>query len=73
MVTTSETSKILTQPKIQDLPQPSFKRLLKHFCFLPATKRYFDRQDQHAITQAVTRAEQGHIGEMLALVRCMHK
>jgi uncharacterized membrane protein len=68
MVTISETTKILTQPKIQDLPQPSFKRWLKHFCFLPATKRYFDRQDQHAITQAVTRAEQGHIGEIQVVI-----
>ncbi len=62
MVTTSETTEILTRPKIQDLQQPSFKRWLKHFLYMPAAKRYFNKQDQHAIAQAVTRSRAGPCG-----------
>ncbi|ALD02614.1 hypothetical protein AMQ28_09785 [Acinetobacter sp. TTH0-4] len=68
MVTTTDTTEILTQPKIEQLNQPSFKRWFKHFLYMPATKRYFSKSDQHAIEQAVSEAEHGHIGEIQVVI-----
>ncbi|MEG1709266.1 MAG: hypothetical protein RR285_11210, partial [Acinetobacter sp.] len=68
MVTTTDTTEILTQPKIEQLNQPSFKRWFKHFLYMPATKRYFSKSDQHAIAQAVSEAEHGHIGEIQVVI-----
>ena len=53
MVTTTDTTEIITQPKMDIAARPSVKRWLKHFFFLPATKRFFNAQDQHAIAEAV--------------------
>ncbi|MGE8557191.1 MAG: TPM domain-containing protein [Acinetobacter sp.] len=68
MVTTTETTEIVTQPKTEEVNQPSFKRWLKHFLYMPATKRYFSKQDQDAIAQAVTQAECGHVGEIQVVI-----
>lgn len=68
MVTTTDTTEIVTQPKIEEIAQPSFKRWLKHFFFMPATKRYFSKQDQYEIAQAVQHAEQGHVGEIQVVI-----
>ena len=68
MVTTTETTEIITQPKIQQQVQPSFKRWLKHFFYMPASKRYFTKQDQFAIAEAVRRAEEGHVGEIQVVI-----
>ena len=68
MVTTTETTAIVTQPKIEEQPQPSFKRWLKHFLYMPATKRYFNQPDQQAIAQAVQQAEHGHVGEIQVVI-----
>lgn len=68
MVTKTETTEIITQPKMEEINQPSFKRWLKHFFYMPAAKRYFNRIDQHAIAQAVTQAEHGHIGEIQVVI-----
>ncbi|QIO07038.1 TPM domain-containing protein [Acinetobacter shaoyimingii] len=68
MVTTTETTEIITQPKLQQDVQPSFKRWLKHFFYMPASKRYFNKQDQFAIAQAVTEAEHGHVGEIQVVI-----
>ncbi len=68
MVTTTDTTEIVTQPKTAEQNQPSFKRWLKHFFFMPATKRYFSKQDQYEIAQAVQDAEQGHIGEIQVVI-----
>lgn len=68
MVTKTDTTEIITEPKNQEIIQPSFKRWLKHFFYMPATKRYFSKQDQHAIAQAVTQAEHGHIGEIQVVI-----
>jgi uncharacterized membrane protein len=68
MVTKTETTEIITQPKMEEINQPSFKRWLKHFLYMPAAKRYFNRIDQHAIAQAVTQAEHGHIGEIQVVI-----
>lgn len=68
MVTTTDTTEIVTQPKIEEIVQPSFKRWFKHFFFMPATKRYFSKQDQYEIAQAVQHAEQGHVGEIQVVI-----
>ncbi|WP_180174515.1 TPM domain-containing protein [Acinetobacter sp. YH01022] len=68
MVTTTDTTEIVTQAKTEEVNQPSFKRWLKHFLYMPATKRYFSKQDQDAIAQAVTEAECGHVGEIQVVI-----
>ena len=68
MVTKTETTDIITKPKVQDEVHPSFKRWLKHFFYMPASKRYFNKQDQNAIANAVTEAEHGHIGEIQVVI-----
>ena len=68
MVTTTDTTEIVTQPKIEEIAQPSFKRWFKHFFFMPATKRYFSKQAQYEIAQAVQHAEQGHVGEIQVVI-----
>lgn len=68
MVTTTDTTEIITQPKMDIAARPSVKRWLKHFFYLPATKRFFNAQDQYAIAQAVTEAEHGHIGEIQVVI-----
>ena len=35
---------------------------------MPASKRYFTREDQNAIAQAVQQAEQGHVGEIQVVI-----
>ncbi|WP_284879452.1 TPM domain-containing protein [Acinetobacter variabilis] len=68
MVTTTDTTDIVTQPKLEEHAQPSFKRWLKHFFYMPATKRFFSKQDQHAIALAVEEAEHGHVGEIQVVI-----
>ena len=68
MVTTTDTTEIVTRPKLEEHAQPSFKRWLKHFFYMPATKRFFSKQDQHAIAEAVTAAEHGHVGEIQVVI-----
>ena len=68
MVTTTETTDIVTKPKLDEVMQPSFKRWLKHLLHMPASKRFFNQQDQHAIAQSVAAAEQGHVGEIQVVI-----
>ena len=68
MVTTTETTEIVTKPKLDEVVQPSIKRWLKHLLHMPASKRFFNQQDQHAIAQAVAAAEHGHIGEIQVVI-----
>ena len=68
MVTTTDTTDIVTQPKLEEHAQPSLKRWLKHFFYMPATKRFFSKQDQHAIAIAVEEAEHGHVGEIQVVI-----
>ncbi|WP_166168605.1 TPM domain-containing protein [Acinetobacter sp. SA01] len=68
MVTTTDTTEIVTQAKTAEVNQPSFKRWLKHFLYMPATKRYFSKQDQAAISQAVAEAEYDHVGEIQVVI-----
>ncbi len=68
MVTTTDTTDIVTPPKLEEHAQPSFKRWLKHFFYMPATKRFFSKQDQHAIALAVEEAEHGHVGEIQVVI-----
>ncbi len=68
MVTTSETTQIITQPKIEESVEPSIKRWFKHLCYLPASSRYFSKQDKQAIADAVQQAEHGHVGEIQVVI-----
>ncbi|WP_445114834.1 TPM domain-containing protein [Acinetobacter sp. WZC-1] len=68
MVTKTQTTEIITEPKLQETVQPSFKRWLRHFLYMPASKRYFSKQDQFAIAEAVSQAEQGHVGEIQVVI-----
>ena len=68
MVTTTDTTEIITQPKLQQQTQPSFKRWFKHFFYMPASKRYFKKVDQDAIAEAVRVAELGHVGEIQVVI-----
>ena len=68
MVTTTDTTEIITQPKMDIAARPSVKRWLKHFFYMPATKRFFSKQDQHAIALAVEEAEHGHVGEIQVVI-----
>ncbi|EZQ10994.1 TPM domain-containing protein [Acinetobacter sp. Ver3] len=68
MVTKTETTEIITEPRLQQASQPSFKRWIRHFCYLPASKRYFSKMDQNAIAEAVKQAEQGHVGEIQVVI-----
>ena len=68
MVTTTETTEIVTKPKLDEVVQPSFKRWLKHLLHMLASKRFFNQQDQHAIAQAVAAAEHGHVGEIQVVI-----
>ena len=68
MVTKTETTAIITQAKTEQMSQPSVKRWLKHFFFMPVAKRYFSKQDQYEIAQAVKQAEQGHVGEIQVVI-----
>lgn len=64
MVTTNDSTNIVTQPKVVYQAQPSLKRWFKHTFYLSNTKRFFSKQDQYAIAQAVAEAEHGHVGEI---------
>ena len=68
MVTSTETLDVVTTPKTEEQAQPSFKRWLKHSLYLTATKRFFTKQDQHAIGLAVQEAEHGHVGEIQVVI-----
>jgi uncharacterized membrane protein len=68
MVTTTDTTNIVTTPKILEQNHRSIKRFLKHFLYMPASKRFFSKQDQHAIATAVEQAEHGHIGEIQVVI-----
>lgn len=68
MVNNTESTQVVTKPLNEEIVQPSLKRWLKHLFFLPASKRFFSVQDQQAIAEAVTQAEQGHIGEIQVVI-----
>lgn len=68
MVTTSDTTQIITQPKLEETVQPSLKRWFKHAFYFPASSRYFAKQDKQAISDAVQQAEHGHVGEIQVVI-----
>lgn len=68
MVIKTETTEIITNPKVQQSTVPSLKRWFKHFLYMPASKRYFSKQDQQVIAEAVKQAEHGHIGEIQVVI-----
>ncbi|ENX33173.1 hypothetical protein F889_03112 [Acinetobacter colistiniresistens] len=68
MVTKTDTTQIITQPKLNEHVQPSLKRWFKHFLYVSSAHRYFNKQDRLDIAEAVQRAEKGHIGEIQVVI-----
>lgn len=68
MVTKTDTTQIITQPKLDDQVQPSLKRWFKHFLYVSSAHRYFNKQDRAEIAKAVQQAEKGHVGEIQVVV-----
>lgn len=68
MVVQTDSTQVITQPKVIYEAKPSLKRWLKNSFFLTTTKKYFSKQDQQEIAEAVTQAEHGHIGEIQVVI-----
>ncbi|PKF36764.1 TPM domain-containing protein [Acinetobacter proteolyticus] len=68
MVTKTDTTQIITQPKLDDQVQPSLKRWFKHFLYVSSAHRYFSKQDRAEIAKAVQQAEKGHVGEIQVVI-----
>jgi uncharacterized membrane protein len=68
MVTTTDSTQIVTTPNVQEHAQPSFKRWLKHSFYFQNTRRYFKSADLQRIAAAVQQAERGHVGEIQVVI-----
>jgi uncharacterized membrane protein len=68
MVTTTDSTQIVTAPKWQAQAEPSFKRWLKHCFYFSGTNRYFNAEDLKQIASAVQQAECGHVGEIQVVI-----
>ncbi|MHA3891807.1 TPM domain-containing protein [Acinetobacter sp. GXMZU3951] len=68
MVTTTDSTQIVTTPKWQAQVEPSFKRWLKHCFYFSGTNRYFNAEDLKQIASAVQQAECGHVGEIQVVI-----
>ena len=68
MVTQTETTQIITQPKLNEQVQPSLKRWFKHFFYVASAHRYFSKADRAEIAGAVQQAEHGHVGEIQVVI-----
>lgn len=68
MVTKTDTTQIITQPKLDEHVQPSLKRWFKHFLYISSKHRYFNKQDRMQIANVVQQAEKGHVGEIQVVI-----
>ncbi|MBH2001557.1 MAG: TPM domain-containing protein [Moraxellaceae bacterium] len=68
MVTKTDTTQIITQPKLDESVEPSLKRWLKHFFYVSSAHRYFSKRDRLEIAKAVQQAENGHVGEIQVVI-----
>ena len=68
MVTTTDSTQIVTAPKWQAQAEPSFKRWLKHCFYFSGTNRYFNAEDLKQIASTVQQAECGHVGEIQVVI-----
>ena len=68
MVTKTDTTQIITQPKLDESVEPSLKRWLKHFFYISSAYRFFNKKDRLEIAQAVQQAEKGHVGEIQVVI-----
>ena len=68
MVTKTDTTQIITQPKLDESVEPSLKRWLKHFFYVSSAHRYFSKQDRLEIAKVVQQAEHGHVGEIQVVI-----
>ena len=68
MVTKTDTTQIITQPKLDEHVQPSLKRWFKHFLYISSMHNYFNKNDRIQIAKAVQHAEKGHVGEIQVVI-----
>lgn len=68
MVTKTDTTEIITQPKLDEQVQPSLKRWFKHFLYISSMHNYFNKNDRIQIAKAVQHAEKGHVGEIQVVI-----
>ena len=68
MVTKTDTTQIITQPKLDEQVQPSLKRWFKHFLYISSMHNYFNKNDRIQIAKAVQHAEKGHVGEIQVVI-----
>ena len=68
MVTKTDTTQIITQPKLDEQVQPSLKRWFKHFLYISSMHNYFNKNDRIQIAKAVQHAEKGHAGEIQVVI-----
>ena len=68
MVTKTDTTQIITQPKLDEQVQPSLKRWFKHFLYISSMHNYFNKNDSIQIAKAVQHAEKGHVGEIQVVI-----
>ena len=64
----TETTQIMTQPKLNESIPPSLKRWFKHFFSIASAHRHFSKADRAEIAHAVQQAEQGHVGEIQVVI-----
>ncbi|WP_087543733.1 TPM domain-containing protein [Acinetobacter sp. WCHA29] len=68
MVTKTDTTQIITQPKLDEQVQPSLKRWFKHFLYISSMHNYFNKNDRIQIAKAVQHAEKGHVSEIQVVI-----
>ena len=68
MVIKTDTTQIITQPKLDEQVQPSLKRWFKHFLYISSMHNYFNKNDRIQIAKAVQHAEKGHVGEIQVVI-----
>ncbi|NWK80870.1 TPM domain-containing protein [Acinetobacter sp. SwsAc4] len=68
MVIKTDTTQIITQPKLDEQVQPSLKRWFKHFLYISSMHNYFNKNDRIQIAKAVQHAEKGHAGEIQVVI-----
>jgi hypothetical protein len=58
MVTKTDTTQIITQPKLDEHAQPSLKRWFKHFFYI-SSARFFNKKDSLEIAKLCSKLKKG--------------
>lgn len=68
VMTTENQTVISTQESELYNAKPSFKRWLKHSVYFRSSRRFFNTEQEQAITTAIDQAENGHRGEIQVII-----